>query len=978
MFTKYHAKYFALELSKRSPSNSIEKFTASLLDAQVDLNPHQVDAALFAFQSPLSKWAILADEVWLWKTIEAWILLSQKWAERKRKILIIAPANLRKQWNQELQDKFFLPSIILESKNFNETIKRWNLNPFIQNEIVIASYQFVRSKEAYVKAIAWDLVVIDEAHRLRNVYKPGNKIAKAIKDSVLESPKVLLTATPLQNSLLELYGLVGIIDDNIFWDQKSFRSQFSRAESTPSKENFDDLKERLRPICKRTLRKQVLEYIKYTNRIALVEEFYQSKEEQELYDLLSDYLSRKDLYALPASQRILMELILRRLLASSTYAIADTFSGLVKKLEVLLVNIRAENVLWENWELEKLDEKISENFEEYDEFAEEWGEEEEESEWNTKKKKKLTFDDIPGIESEILFLRRCGTLAKSIDHNSKWDRLAIAINKWFEELEKNRLRSEDKKYPLQKALIFTESTRTQSYIKEILEKNGYWGKVVLFNGSNNDPDSQKIYKAWLSKHAGTDKITGSKSADMRAAIVEYFRDEATIMIATEAAAEGINLQFCSFIINYDLPWNPQRIEQRIGRCHRYWQKADVVVLNFLNKSNAADQRVYQLLDVKFKLFEWVFGVSDEVLWSIENGINLERRIAKIYSECRTVDEINSAFDILQEEYKQEIDESIKDTRHKLLSNFDEEVSQKLKFQKSEAEASLTKYQNWLWDVTQFALSDKADFSNDYSFQLRENPFSEEKIFLGPYRIGKNIEDAHIYRIWHPLAENVIQECLVYDTRDTEIIFDYSKSGKNISMVKGLLWKAGWIELKKVTVEAFESEDILIFSAITDDWTIIDQETIEKLFWINGIERSSYFPPTEDLRNLLVSQYEHEKDRRLKKMDTRNMQYFEEENEKLAKWGDDRKLALKNEMKDLEDEIKEQKKKIRNAWSLPDKLSSQKELRVLEKKFDDAETEYQIAKKEIDKEKDLLIERIEARLHSRVDEDLIFQIRFSII
>jgi SNF2 family DNA or RNA helicase len=192
--TQYHAKYIAYELSKRSSSDSMQKLASTLVDAQVDLNPHQVEAALFAFRSPLSKGAILADEVGLGKTIEAGLVISQKWAERKRKILIITPANLRKQWSQELADKFFLPSYILEAKSFNESIKKGNFNPFDNAEIILCSYQFARAKEAYIKAVNWDLVVIDEAHRLRNVYKTGNKIARAIKDAVENSPKILLTA----------------------------------------------------------------------------------------------------------------------------------------------------------------------------------------------------------------------------------------------------------------------------------------------------------------------------------------------------------------------------------------------------------------------------------------------------------------------------------------------------------------------------------------------------------------------------------------------------------------------------------------------------------------------------------------------------------------------------------------------------------------------------------------------------------------
>src|ERR1700722_4214445 len=184
LLTPYHAKLYAHELTKRSASDNVEKLATALSEAQVDLNPHQIEAALFAFRSPLSKGAILADEVGLGKTIEAGILLSQRWAERKRKILIIVPASLRKQWHEELSEKFFLPSVLLETKTFNEQIREGNLNPFNRSEIVICSYQFARSKEPYIRQVAWNLAVIDEAHRLRNVYKPTNKIGHALKQAV--------------------------------------------------------------------------------------------------------------------------------------------------------------------------------------------------------------------------------------------------------------------------------------------------------------------------------------------------------------------------------------------------------------------------------------------------------------------------------------------------------------------------------------------------------------------------------------------------------------------------------------------------------------------------------------------------------------------------------------------------------------------------------------------------------------------------
>jgi len=262
--TPHHAKYFAHELTKRCSSDSIEKLAGALVDAQVDLNPHQVEAALFAFHSPLSKGALLADEVGLGKTIEAGLVLSQRWAERKRRILIITPANLRKQWHQEIQEKFSLPCLILESRSYNDAIKRGRFRPFeVPDTIVICSYQFARAKAADVNATRWDLVVIDEAHRLRNVYKPSNVIANTLKQALGDVPKLLLTATPLQNSLLELFGLVSFIDEHAFGDLKSFREQYSNLDDTAV---FDTLKARLKPLCQRTLRRQVTGYIPYTKR----------------------------------------------------------------------------------------------------------------------------------------------------------------------------------------------------------------------------------------------------------------------------------------------------------------------------------------------------------------------------------------------------------------------------------------------------------------------------------------------------------------------------------------------------------------------------------------------------------------------------------------------------------------------------------------------------------------------------------------
>ncbi len=173
--------------------------------------------------------------------------------------------------------------------------------------------------------------------------------------------------------------------------------------------------------------------------------------------------------------------------------------------------------------------------------------------------------------------------------------------------------------------------------------------------------------------------------------MDEFRDRTQILLSTEAGAEGLNLQFCNLVVNYDLPWNPQRIEQRIGRCHRYGQQRDVLVLNFLNRQNAADARLYELLERKLHLFDGVFGASDEILGALETGVDFERRVLDIYQSCRSTEEIARAFDALREDLEHRIDARMTQARSLLLERFDGEVRRRLRVTGEEAEAAVDRH-----------------------------------------------------------------------------------------------------------------------------------------------------------------------------------------------------------------------------------------------------------------------------------------------
>ncbi len=941
---EYHSVYYAHELSKRHSLNDSEKLASALADAQVDLNPHQIDAALFAFKSPLSKGSILADEVGLGKTIEAGLVISQKWSERKRRILIITPANLRKQWSMEMAEKFYLPSEILDSKKYNQMVKDGNKNPFEQKSIIICSYQFAAKNSEKIMTTHWDLAVIDESHRLRNVYKPDNKIAKAIKLALSNTPKLLLTATPLQNSLMELYGLVSMIDDYAFGDAKSFKSQYSRLSSETS---FDELKARLAPICHRTLRRQVLEYIRYTNRIPLTEDFYPTDDEKALYDMVSEYLQRDALYALPNSQRSLITLILRKLLASSTFAIAGALYSVANRLKKILKNAKVGSEI----------DDIEADYDEFESESEEWDEEDDREE--------LTPTDIRAIEKEIQELENFCQLAVSITENAKGQALISALSQGF--VKAKELGSAEK------AVIFTESRKTQSYLIELLSANGYQDKIVLFNGSNTDALSKSIYDEWIKKYKNTDRVSGTKSADMRAALVDNFKDSAQIMIATEAGAEGINLQFCSIVVNYDLPWNPQRIEQRIGRCHRYGQKHDVVVINFINRENAADQRVYEILDQKFKLFSGVFGASDEVLGVIESGVDFEKRIAAIYQNCRTTEEIEAEFARLQEEMEEQISETMSDTRKKLLENFDAEVHDRLRVNLSESREYLNKYDNMLWKLTRFELDGKAEFDEEnLKFNLKTS--MGESIPKGRYALTREDSEFHRYRIGHPLAQMLISNAKTHTYKGAFIEFNYSSWPQKSASLEPLIGKSGIMSYYKLSINGADEQDHLILAAITDDGNSLPEETTRRFFDLPAKTVNQDIPEND----ILKAEIDKRKVEILNDIAMKQASWFDEEIEKLNFWADDKRKGLKADLKDFDEQIALLKKEARFTANLPEKLEIQKRLRELDKKRDIAWKEYDDSAKQIESQKDELLDSVEERLKQTVEEKNIFTIRWSVV
>lgn len=933
MYSPQQSAYFAHWLSLQG--NFEDSLTQTIASAKVDLNPHQVQAALFALRSPLSKGVILADEVGLGKTIEASLVMAQRWAEQKRRLLLIVPATLRKQWAQELQDKFELPSVILESSNFNAAKKSGVENPFEVvswhgNAIVIASYEFAARKEMELGCVPWDLVVFDEAHKLRNIYKKdGAKTAKALESALLNRPKILMTATPLQNSLLELYGMVSVIDPYFFGDLDSFKSRYVR----PNIEQFELtlLSKRLSTIVNRSLRRQVQETgsFNFTKRYSLTEDFTPTEQELNLYMQISDYLRSTHLIAIKPEARHLVTLVIRKILASSSYAIQGTLATMIGRLQAKQSVIEG---------LESDYESISDL--ESDETNEE-------------------MVDPEALKEEIETLSAFSELAKNISKNAKAEALLRVLSRAFEMTE--RLGG------ARKAVIFTESVRTQAWLYELLSQQGYEDQVVLLNGSNNDSGSRKIYNDWLKKHKDSVRISGSKTSDMKAALVDKFRDDATLMISTEAGAEGINLQFCSLLINYNLPWNPQRVEQRIGRIHRYGQKHDVVVVNFINKGNRADERVFELLNEKFKLFEGVFGASDEILGAIESGVDIERRIFNIYQQCRNDKEIDDAFNALKEENAQLLDSQLRETSRSVLDYFDTDVVQKLNMRKETTVQRLGKYQHMMMRLAKAELSNSADFRKD-RFEYKGQW----------YDLNWPAAEAHDARFFRP-HEGFGQELIglaksrVVDDVVT-LVLDYSQLETQRSDVKNLIGQSGELRLEKYTISNNKQRlEYLLIAACLDSGQTLEADTARRLLLIPGESR----PVNKPLLNssVLEQQLVISRDKHFAQAEQQNEQYYEEENEKLEHWSEDRKVALEMRMKQLDREVADARRFARQLPSLKEKLDAKRALKKLERERDDIMLSYHEEKKKIEAKEDELLEEAAAALEMETNTECLFSVHW---
>lgn len=325
--TLFHA-YYKARLLEQLPEE--EQFISVFASSNIQIYPFQIAAASFALRSPYQKGVVLCDEAGMGKSHEAMLVINQKWLEGCSRILLVIPnADLLHQWTEMLERFYTVPYVVLTSR------KEWQAlsgpdhpNAFIQDAIVITTYDFAADNEETAKVVNWDLTVFEEANALSAVYQEDNKQAKALKRIAGDSFKLLLTGTPIEKNIMDLYGMIWFIDETLLPGEKEFLARYLRRP-----ENYPELSEQVSRYCFRTLRSQAKHYAKVTERVLMTVEYTPSPQERKLYELLNTYINQQEKKAFPEMDPYDLALRLLGLLGSSTAAILQTIKGVIKRLE---------------------------------------------------------------------------------------------------------------------------------------------------------------------------------------------------------------------------------------------------------------------------------------------------------------------------------------------------------------------------------------------------------------------------------------------------------------------------------------------------------------------------------------------------------------------------------------------------------------------------------------------------------------------
>ncbi len=789
-----------------------ERYAAAQRQARIDPNPHQIDAVIFALRRLREGGCILADEVGLGKTIEAGLVIAQSRAEGARRILLIVPKSLVGQWQGELLNLFGIQAVENEAS-------------FYAPGVYLVGREFAGSERGATDLGAvppFDLAVIDEAHEIfaglhkrygrDGIYDETSDqalMAHRVRGFLRSTPVLLLTATPMQNSLAELWGLVQYVEPTgtLLGDIATFREVFCSEDDrslVPGQEH--ELKRRLAIVQRRTLRRQAQEFLDrpFTQRRCRLYEYAMSDAERSLYDDVTEYLLEPSLHAFAGRQRRLLLIGFHRRMASSIKALAASLEHVATRLRHLQAGLRSDDTLINMFEdLEEEDE--------IDEFSVD----------------SAVPMDGATLAAELVRIEGFVTRAQSLPNDAKARSFQDAIKVILDLGQDGRGSG--------KAVVFTESITTQEYLRHLLLSIGLGDEeITLFRGVNDHPRAQQAFARWQQEEGSRFPSVArpSREVGMRLALVHEFRTRSKVLICTEAGAKGLNLQFCETVINYDLPWNPQRIEQRIGRCHRYSQQRDVTVVNFIARDNEAHRLTFEILSQKLDLFGRVLDASDHVLHEARTdtpellvsalSVEFESDLRSIYSRSRTLDEVTREIAALREkvsERRDAFEREYERTSQIIESRFDENVRRVFKRLQEELPKSLADFDSDLADLVEGYLT-SCGVKHRRSDETGRVVFDVEPAVALPMEVGgarrfatgdaRILTDAESLNLVHPLVRAAIAHARTWSGGGTVTLHLSPGSSWELAAMTG---KAGHICVVLVDYPGFEPVQRLVAAAV---------------------------------------------------------------------------------------------------------------------------------------------------------------------
>lgn len=854
MLTPYHTRYKAFLLQKSKNESSFQKYLPALMSARIDLHPHQIEAALFASQSPFSEGVILADEHGLGKTISAGIVLLDALIDNKKNLLVLCPHEHITHWKNELKEKFDIEAFDFKDKGKKEGI-------------ILLSYMQVCENAETLSQIPWDLCVLDEAHFLANDKISGEVIHKVLKGR----RKLLLTATPMQNSLLDLYYLIRLVDDKIFgssaelFKQKYIANQALKAE----------LVSRIQMICQRTLRQQALT-MQLPNRIVKTIMIYPSQKEINLSKRMSLYFHREKLIAFPKIQEAYIRLTYWKLLASSTQALTQSLEKVADRLED-----RAEA----KEELEDLKEVIS--------------------------------------------------LSRAIKSTNRSQKFLDVIQNAMAKLKQSGAND--------KIIVFSENNTTLAFLNDLLKTTGY--KTVLSTPGTLD----KAYKD--------------------------FKTKAQILLAGDHFAKNHHTAFCNCVINYDVPWNVQKLERRITCCHTYGQKNDVLVVNFIDPSNRADKRLYTVLNKKLKKFDEVFGATETVLGDIHTIDDLQHTLGNLRTEA----EIKAEQEFFATEHKEIIDKQMEQAQNDLLANFDESIAEKFKFYSAQIPQNIKELENNLWEISKEVLENKASIDEDEKSIFMSKPsFNGVKLSRLDFKMGANVPRGQHYTFNSPLAKAVINKCLEGELLEGRLTlkqgFGFQSGSKGIIG----LWCGYALSSTNYTSTPILCGYMLNGKELT-------HEECKKIMALEVINYSGgHQLRDKDEKQAPKSDDEHLMELKQKLMENWQKQMLINQNEdlqkelkKLEKWAQEEVEGLKIANAQSIETYKALKEAKENAGSFAEKFIINKALADFEKNKQNEKKKKEDLAAIISHKKEVFMKEAAAKSSPRIWDEELFTIRFTV-